>query len=79
MEKIFNNKYLDQKKLVMGEFHNLVSNFSQINQNKINDISLKIVNNAIEHKAASQFANWLAALCSMALFTIFNDISLILF
>ena len=56
MEKIFNNKYLDQKKLVMGEFHNLVSNFSQINQNKINDISLKIVNNAIEHKAASQFA-----------------------
>ena len=56
MEKIFNNKYLDQKKLVMGEFHNLVSNFSQINQNKINDISLKIVNNAIEHKAVSQFA-----------------------
>ena len=56
MEKIFNNKYLDQKKLVMEEFHSLVSNFSQQNQSKINDISLKIVKNAIEHKAASQFA-----------------------
>lgn len=56
MEKIFNNKYLDQKKLVMEEFHSLVSNFSQQNQSKINEISLKIVKNAIEHKAASQFA-----------------------
>lgn len=56
MEKIFNNKYLDQKKLVMGEFHSLVSNFSQLNQTKINDVSLKIVKNAIEYKAASQFA-----------------------
>ena len=56
MEKIFNNKYLDQKKLVMGEFHSLVSNFSQLNQTKISDVSLKIVKNAIEYKAASQFA-----------------------
>ena len=56
MEKIFNNKYLDQKKLVMGEFHSLVSNFSQLNKTKINDVSLKIVKNAIEYKAASQFA-----------------------
>ena len=40
MEKIFNNKYLDQKKLVMEEFHSLVSNFSQQNQSKINEISL---------------------------------------
>ena len=56
MEKIFNNKYLDQKKLVMGEFRSLVSNFSQLNQTKISDVSLKIVKNAIEYKAASQFA-----------------------
>ena len=56
MEKIFNNKYLDQKKLVMEEFHSLVSNFSQLNQTKISDVSLKIVKNAIEYKAASQFA-----------------------
>ena len=56
MEKIFKNKYLDQKKLVMREFHSLVSNFSQLNQTKISDVSLKIVKNAIEYKAASQFA-----------------------
>jgi len=56
MEKIFNNKYLDPKKLVMGEFHSLVSNFSQLNQTKISHVSLKIVKNAIEYKAASQFA-----------------------
>lgn len=61
MQKIFINKYIDQKKLVLSEFYDLVFNFSQLNETKINDISLKIVKNAIEHKVGSQFAKLIHA------------------
>ena len=55
MQKVFSNKYLDQKEIVEKYFFNLVSNFSNQNQKEIEKTSLEIVQNAIDHKIGSQF------------------------
>ena len=44
MENIFNNKNLNQKKLVKDHFYYLVSNFSELNQKQIDYLSINIVN-----------------------------------
>ena len=43
MQNIFKNKYLDQKKLVKDHFYYLVSNFSELNQKQIDNLSINIV------------------------------------
>ena len=56
MQNIFKNKYLDQKKLVKDHFYYLVSNFSELNQKQIDNLSINIVKNAQSHKAGSPFS-----------------------
>ncbi len=56
MENIFDNKYLNQKKLVKDHFYYLVSNFSELNQKQIDYLSINIVKNAQNYKAGSPFS-----------------------
>jgi RHH-type proline utilization regulon transcriptional repressor/proline dehydrogenase/delta 1-pyrroline-5-carboxylate dehydrogenase len=56
MQNIFKNKYLDQKKLVKDHFYYLVSNFSELNQKQIDNLSINIVKNAQSYKAGSPFS-----------------------
>src|SRR5210317_2542760 len=56
MQNIFKNKYLAQKKLVKEHFYHLVSNFSELNQKQIDNLSINIVKNAQSYKAGSPFS-----------------------
>jgi|SRR5210317_110447 hypothetical protein len=56
MQNIFKNKYLAQKKLVKEHFYHLVSNFSELNQKQIDNLSINIVKNAQNYKAGSPFS-----------------------
>ena len=56
MKYIFDNKYLNQKKLVQDHFYYLVSNFSELNQKQIDYLSINIVKNAQNYKAGSPFS-----------------------
>ncbi|MDC0393742.1 bifunctional proline dehydrogenase/L-glutamate gamma-semialdehyde dehydrogenase PutA [Candidatus Pelagibacter sp.] len=56
MQNIFKNKYLDQKKLVKDHFYYLVSNFSELNQKQIDNLSINIVKNAQSYKSGSPFS-----------------------
>ena len=55
MQKIFSNKYTNQKDIVEKNFFNLVSDFSKHNQKEIETSSIAIVQNAIDYKIGSQF------------------------
>ena len=55
MQKIFSNKYTNQKEIVEKNFFNLVSDFSKHNQKEIETSSIAIVQNAIDYKIGSQF------------------------
>ncbi len=55
MQKIFSNKYTNQKEIVEKNFFNLVSDFSKHNQKEIETTSIAIVQNAIDYKIGSQF------------------------
>jgi len=55
MQKIFSNKYTNQKDIVEKNFFNLVSDFSKHNQKEIETTSIAIVQNAIDYKIGSQF------------------------
>ena len=55
MQKIFSNKYTNQKDIVEKIFFNLVSDFSKHNQKEIETTSIAIVQNAIDYKIGSQF------------------------
>ena len=55
MQKIFSNKYTNQKDIVEKNFFNLVSDFSKHNKKEIETTSIAIVQNAIDYKIGSQF------------------------
>ena len=55
MQKIFSNKYTNQKDIVEKIFFNLVSDFSKHNQKEIETTSIAIVQNAIDYKIGNQF------------------------